>query len=105
MKDGFHNKHRKTASAALNRVSTKQERKRLRDALERGLDPSVADHVLALIRTPHDMDILERCFRKVNDERKAMGCDPDKLNSEVIPRDRMAELLAEAIAESNEAFS
>jgi len=88
-----------------NRVFTKQDRKRLRDSLERGLDPSVADDVLALIRTTHDMDILERCFRKVNDERKAMGCDPDKLNSEVIPRDRMAELLAEAIAESNEAFS
>jgi len=106
MKDGFHNKSRKPGSAALNRVLTKQEKKRFRDfAVERGLDQSVADDALALIRTTHDVDILRRGIRKLVDEREAKGCDPDKSNSAVIPQERMAKLLAEAIAEAKKPFN
>jgi hypothetical protein len=80
MQDGFHN-HRQPASAGLNRVLTKQDKRRIREivrarASEQGVNPKDALRVFSLCRTTLDIKMGNILLRKICDETAAKRLGP-----------------------------
>ena len=101
--------NRKPASAAshiLYRALTKQERKRIRDALLdalKGLDPNLArpfaDCCVDNCRTTLDVEVLGIFTGKIAAEADAKGCANGEPVGSVITQERALAIWAEAEAE------